>query len=204
VGTTFPSSGKTRDVPQEKTVFDTDALMQRTIQQYPILGKYQGQLAATYTPNTGMPNLETWPPGETGTGPPGRYRPTALPPDKYGAEIYDTNVDPMMLMGDYTTHALRFIDPNVKNAYAVFQQMWMANPASQGKMQEDYQWARKNEGEDRPFGQWLEMSGMPGYFRGYLFQQAPRWWQKRYYTPQMIDLFNNVDAYLKGKGGVGG
>ena len=38
---------------------------------------------------------------------------------------------------------------------------------------------------------------MPGFFRGHLFHQAPAWYQQRYYTPQMMQLFNQVQTYLK-------
>ena len=49
--------------------------------------------------------------------------------------------------------------------------------------------------ESRPFEQWKEASGMPGYFRGYTFNQ----WDdaKSAYTPQQLQLLDQVKQYLK-------
>ena len=64
-GTLFPSSGRTptSDDPMVGTTNadDTGGLMQRTLEQYPILNKYRDQLAITFTP-AGQRNLvHDWP-----------------------------------------------------------------------------------------------------------------------------------------------
>jgi hypothetical protein len=96
-------------------------------------------------------------------------------------------------MGDVASHHLRYTDPVVKRAYDQFEQS--LTPEQNARLKEQYQYAKKNEGETRPFDQWREHSGLPGYFRGYAFQQ---WDQpEQLYTPEQLKSFDAMMNYLR-------
>lgn len=96
-------------------------------------------------------------------------------------------------MGDVASHHLRFTDPIVKRAYDEFRQS--ITPQQESRLQEQYRYAKKNEGEKRPFDDWREQSGLPGYFRGYAFQQ---WDQpEQLYTAAQLKSFDSMMNYLR-------
>ena len=61
-------------------------------------------------------------------------------------------------------------------------------------MQERYQYHTQNLGENRPYEQWMQMTGLPEMFRGYTFNQ----WQDaaKMYTPEQLQTLNAVRSYL--------
>src|SRR5229473_6267124 len=49
---------------------------------------------------------------------------------------------------------------------------------------DQYLYARRNEGEKRPYADWEKISGIPAYFRGYAFKQWPDEFNAKAYTPE--------------------
>ncbi len=169
--------------PQQQDVFS------QAKQQYPILNKYD--LQYKMSPNRGKGYLEFWPPGEGGA--PDLPRPKEFNINKPGIEVYDPKTRPEDILGDAVSHHLVNVDPQLKADYANFEKS--LTPQQQSKLQEQYQWAQKNEGERRPYQDWYKASGLPGFFRGYLFNQ----WEnpERIYTPEQIKFFDGVRERLK-------
>ena len=163
--------------------------MEQAQQQYPIL---QGLgLGYKYNPGGGKGFLEFWPGDESGT--PEYPRPKEFAPGQSGLEVYDPKTRPIDIMGDVASHYLVQTDPQMKAYYKQFQKS--LTPDQLGRLQQQYQYARQNEGETRPYEQWHEHSGIPGYFRGYAFQQWDR--PEELYTPKQLKMFDEINAYLK-------
>ena len=92
-------------------------------------------------------------------------------------------------MGDYASHYGVDTDPQLKALYAQF-----AGQLDPKAMQERYQYHTQNLGENRPYEQWMQMTGLPEMFRGYTFNQ----WQDaaKMYTPEQLQTLNAVRSYL--------
>lgn len=166
-------------------------LMQQAQAQYPIL---QGLgLQYKYNPGGGQGFLEFWPGDEPGT--PTSPRPKEFKPGQLGLEVFDPKTRPIDILGDVVSHHLINTDPIVKDYYEQFKSSM--TPEQQYRLRDQYQYAQKYEQERRPFAQWKERSGLPGYFRGYAFQQ----WEnaEELYTPDQIKLFDAMTTYLKQK-----
>lgn len=159
--------------------------------EFPVLSGLDIMYKTTPKANSGF--LEFWPGDESGT--PEYPRPKEFPLGKAGVEIYDLNTRPIDVMGDVASHQLIYTDPKMKGYYQQFTQSM--TPEQRARLQAQYEWAQKNENEQRPFEQWADRSGLPGYFRGYPFQQ----WDKadELYTPEQIKMFDEMMVYLRGK-----
>ena len=138
--------------------------------------------------------LETWPAGEVGGGLTGK-RPGGIPLETEGVSVHG-NLRPMDVLGDVTSHMMT----NPKSAYykpeldALYRQFTASlDPAMQN---ERYQYARKHFGETRPFEQWAEMSGYPGMMRGYVFDQWPKEEFPRMYTPEQMQMLDQIKQLL--------
>lgn len=164
-------------------------LLDQAKQEFPILGTIPMGFKMNPRPNSGF--LEFWPGDETGT--PERPRPPEFPPGQIGVEVYDPKTRPIDVMGDVASHHLIYSDPQMKQYYQQFQQS--ITPDQRGRLQAQYEWAQKNEGESRPYAAWEEHSGMPGYFRGYPFQQ----WDmpNEIYTQEQLNMLDEMMAYLR-------
>ena len=169
------------------------SVFDQALKQYPIIQKTGTVGVVTPRENAGY--LEFYPPGETGTKE--SPRPQTLPLDKPGVEIYSGKTTPLDVLGDVTSHYLVHTDPVVKQYYQNFVQS--LNPQQQQLLQQQYQYAQKNEGETRPFQQWLEIAGLPGYFRGYPFKQWPEDFNKQAYTPEQRAMLDGMMKYLSGE-----
>lgn len=194
--TTWPWGTSERGITP---VADKPDLLEQTYQQYPLARRYADQIAPLdYKPwGQGQDYLEVWDPNEVSS--PGRPRP--FPQNKWGFQVFRPEVNPEMLMGDIASHMLRQVDPIMKGYYDQFVQQWYANPSGRGwaKLMELYNWSRLNHGEKRPFSEWARDAGMPQMFRGHLFHQTPKWFDEQFYTPQMLQLFDQIDRYMRGK-----
>jgi hypothetical protein len=164
---------------------------ERAQQEFPILQSLG--LSYVDAPRENAGYLEFWPSDERGTLQ--HPRPQAIPAGKAGVEVRSTQTRPIDVMGDVASHHMIETDPYVKGYYQSFQQS--LEPWQRERLREQYEYSRENFGEDRPFEQWLEMSGMPGYFRGHPFQQ----WEDsaRMYTPGQIESLDDMMAYLRGQ-----
>ena len=113
------------------------------------------------------------------------------------------SIKPSDVMGDVVSHHLIHTDPVIKDIYAKFKDS--ITPRQEEILQEKYEYAKKNFNEDRPFGEWLEISGMPGHFRAYPFRQ---WGDdiQRYnaqYTADQMKMLDKMMGYVKDLGGSG-
>ena len=166
------------------------SVFDQALQQYPVIGK--AGVTGVINPKENAGYLEFYPPGETGTK--DAPRPKMLPLDKPGIEIYSNKTTPLDVLGDVTSHYLVHTDPVVKQYYQNFVQSLDARQHQ--LLQQQYQYAQKNENETRPFQQWLEISGLPGYFRGYPFKQWPEDFNKQAYTQEQRAMLDDMMKYL--------
>lgn len=164
-------------------------LFQQAQQQYPMLKGLDLQYKESFGKGKGF--LEYWPAKEIGS--PEYPRPKEFPLGKHGLEVYDPKTRPIDIMGDVASHFLIHDDPKMASYFDEFKQS--LTPEQQGRLKEQYQYAKQSEGEKRPYEQWLESSGLPGYFRGYAFQQWDN--AKELYTPDQIKMFDSMVQYLQ-------
>jgi len=128
--------------------------------------------------------LEFYPQGET----------DSFDPSKPAIETFGDNPNPHDLAGDITSHYLASgVDPIISGYYKDFESS--LTPDQKSRLQEQYQWAQKNEGEKRPYKDWYSASGLPAYFRGYAFRQWPQ--PNRMYSAPQINMFDRMLNYLK-------
>jgi len=104
-------------------------------------------------------------------------------------EVFNPKTTPLDILGDYASHYGVDTDPQLKALYAQF-----AGQLDPKAMQERYQYHTQNLGENRPYEQWMQMTGLPEMFRGYTFNQ----WQDaaKMYTPEQLQTLNAVRSYL--------
>lgn len=163
--------------------------MEQAQAEYPILRGLG--LGYKYNPGGGSGYLEFWPGDESGT--PERPRPSEFPLGKAGVEVYDPTTRPIDIMGDVASHHLIYQDSTVAQTYQQFEQSLTAKQKQQ--LQKQYQHAQEHEGEQRPYDAWYQHSGLPGYFRGYAFQQWPN--ANELYTKDQLKLFDDLMQYLR-------
>lgn len=173
-------------------------LLQQAQSQYPVLKNLDYGYTENFKPNTGF--LEHWEPGDPGAAPTAAnsldaLRPAALPLDKPGLEIRDPNTRPIDILGDIVSHHLVNTDPVVKGAYRQLQDSM--TPAQNAILQDQYGYAQKNEGETGSFQDWRDRAGMPGFLRGYTFQQWPKEFNDKAYTPAQRQSLDKLMDYLK-------
>lgn len=174
-------------------------LLDQARAQYPVLKNYDYGYTENFRPNAGF--MEHWEPGDPGAEPNGptsldALRPSQLPMDKHGLEIRDPKTTPLDVLGDITSHHLVNADPVVKKAYQDLQNS--LTPNQQGILQDQYEYAKKNEGETGGFEDWKQRAGMPGLFRGYAFQQWPADFNQKAYTPDQMKKLDGMMDYLRG------
>jgi hypothetical protein len=168
-------------------------LLDQARQQYPALLNYD--IAYKDNPGGGQGYMESWPPGETGT--PAQPRPAEFSPNRFGVENYRPDSKPLDVLGDVVSHHLVNIDPTIKQAYQSF--TGSIQPWQEDILKSQYQHAVANQGEQRPYEAWRTMSGVPGYFRGYAFQQWPAAFNQRAYTPEQMNSFDHMMQYLRSR-----
>ncbi len=151
-------------------------------QQYPILSNQD--IAYKYTPSNDDRMLEFYPKGER----------DSFDKSRPAVQIFNKNTAPKDIAGDVTSHLLVNNEPVVQGAYNNFKNS--LQPWQKQKLKEQYQYSVKNFGEKRPYEKWEEVSGLPAYFRGHLFQQWPK--SESMYTPQQLESFGQLNQYLTG------
>lgn len=155
-----------------------------TAQEYPGLLGPLGNLAVKQSPSDGSGRLlEYYPSGER----------DSFDPTRPALETFGDKVKPSDVAGDLASHYLRTTDPNIQNYYRNFEASM--TPEQWRNIGEQYEWAKKNEGEKREFGAWFENTGLPAYFRGYAFGQWPD--PSHWYTPGQMQQFDQMNQYLK-------
>jgi hypothetical protein len=150
--------------------------------EYPYLA--DKDIAFAYTPTEGDQRmLEFYPPDE-------EQRPAYIPKGVPGIEVFNPQTKPLDILGDYVSHYGVNVDPQLQELYSQFQGQLDPN-----MMQQRYQYHVQNLGEQRPYEQWLQTSGLPEMFRGYTFNQ----WEnaKDMYTPEQLKTLDAVRSYLR-------
>ena len=168
-----------------KSVYDS------ALEQFPSLRGVDMQYKTNIGGGPGF--LEFWPPGEAGT--PDHPRPKDFAMNRPGTEIYRKDTKPSDVAADITSHWLVDNDPTVKKNYEKF--LSQITPNQQGAMRSQYEWAKKNEGETRPFEVWQAISGLPAAYRGYTFNQWPKEFNDRFYTREQRTTLDELLQYLK-------
>lgn len=165
-------------------------LFEKAQQEYPYLsGK---DIAYKYSPNQGRGFLEFYDPEETGS--PEYPRPKELPLGKVGIEVFDPKTRTIDILADYVSHYGVEKDPYLTQRYQEF--INSMSPEQRQILREQYQYYQQHPEykEQRPYEEWEKISGLPGYFRGYTFNQ----WEnpQEMYSPQQIQLLDQVRQYL--------
>jgi hypothetical protein len=112
-------------------------------------------------------------------------------PSRPAIEVYG-KVKPIDIAGDIVSHYLaRGVDPHLTAYYKQFQQS--LTPQQHQFLRQKY----VNEGAKSPYGQWLAMSALPSFFRGYAFKQWPN--SNALYTQSQRRMFDQMMTYLRGK-----
>lgn len=167
-----------------------DQIWQQAQKQYPYLA--DKNIDFVYTPGGGRGMLEFYPPGESGD--PQFPRPQQLRMDRPGVQVFDPKTTPLDILGDYVSHYGVKADPFLAQRYQQFSQS--LDPKQQQILREQYAYYQNHPQykETRPFEQWLEMSGLPGYFRGYTFNQWPD--ARGMYNAEQLKMLDEVKKYL--------
>ena len=178
------------NLDNQQAIAERMAIFDQAAKTYPIINRFGIQGTAGLSGNGGY--LEFWPPDEIGTQ--SAPRPESLPMDQPGVEIYRADTKPQDVLADVASHWLVNKDPVIQSYFQDF--VNSMTPNQQGILDEQYKWAQENMGETRPFDVWAEASGLPGYFRGYAFQQWPAEFNTQAYTPEQMQQFDAMMRYL--------
>jgi hypothetical protein len=163
----------------DEVVKDNDPqFLQRAQEEFPRLKSLD--MGYKYTPRQDRGFIEFYPADEPGS--PEYPRPKELPLGKPGIEVYNPKTRPIDVAGDIASHYMIYNDPKMIDYYGRFRQS--ITPEQQQRMQQQYQFYQQNYGETRPYDKWYEMTGLPGYFRGYPFQQ---------WSPEIVEQAYNQD-----------
>jgi len=166
-------------------------LLEAAKKEYPILNQYD--IGYKYSPKQDSGYLEFFPADEPGS--PERPRPKEFPVGRPLVEVYDPKTRPIDILGDIASHYMIEQDPRVQGYYSQFQKSLL--PGQYDRLRSQYQFAQKNFGEERPYEQWYERTGLPGYFRGYPFQQWPQEFNETAYTPEQRQLLDEMMQYFR-------
>jgi hypothetical protein len=169
----------------------TDPLIKQAKYLYPILAEQD--IAYKRNPQKDRGFLEFWPGDEPGS--PESPRPKEFPMGKMGVEIFDNRTRPIDILGDVVSHHLVKTDPELKRYYRVFEESLTEH--QRDILKEQYEHAKTDEGEKRPYADWYKQSGLPGFFRGYAFQQ----WENAepMYTERQRRMFDHMMGKLERK-----
>lgn len=178
--------------PQQLIDMETGGRLWNTAQsKYPLLKK--SGLQFFYRPKAdfqdGRDNhSETYPKDET-------WREDGIPQGVNATVVYNPKATPEDVLAEYVSHIGRNEDPRLKAHYAQFVKSLTQN--QERILQGQYHEA-KSRGEQRPYDIWRETSGVPAYYRGYLFNQ----WKvdpNKYYPPEQQKQLDSIRPYLEGK-----
>lgn len=145
------------------------------------------------TPRQGAEKLEAWPPNEPGA--PTRPRPKEFPLDQYGVEVYSSAARPIDILGDVVSHFMADNDPVIKGFYDRFGNSLTSQQMD--RLYSQWKWSGRHEKERRQFDEWLAASGLPAYFRGRPFQQWSEQQTQGWYTPEQLQMFDEMMKYLR-------
>ena len=158
------------------------------VRMYPYLS--DKNISYVYEPTKDRGFVEFYSPTEPGSK---EYpRPKSLPMGGVGIQVLSKDAKPIDVLGDYVSHWGVYTDPFLKRTYQDF--VNSLDDKQLNTLEKQYKYSQENFGENRPFSQWLEITGLPGYFRGYTFNQ----WEnpEDMYRKDQLKLLDNVRSYL--------
>jgi len=120
--------------------------------------------------------------------------PDSFDPSRAAVEVFNPKTRPQDVAADIVSHHMVDTDPTVGMAYNKL--IGSMSLGQQRRLQQQYDYAKKNFGEDRPFNTWAQISGYPGWLRGGAFGQ----WEnpEQMYSPQQLQILQNLVKYLQG------
>jgi hypothetical protein len=193
--------GKSQPTPTPKVPMDPRlaAVQKQFPRLAPYLSKVMIQQGKKTNPNDDR-GLEFYPPWESENPNPG----------KITLELFDRLQGPTLTtaLGGDLLHYLGGVDPKSGKPvdpeyYAMKQAVLKARtPQQQAMDQREYANAVKNEGEKRPFAQWLQQSRIDAYIRGYVTPELggkyPDEWRKQgqYKSPAMLKAVEAIRQYV--------
>ena len=158
---------------------------QQAMRAYPAMRDMDLQFKQSPQTNDNM--MEYWPQGETGDA---EYpRPKEFDIGRPAVELYGNSASALDVLGDVTSHGLREIDPVIHKYYEDFKESLTKD---QRKMLKEDLYPES--GDQRPYKEWLETSGLPSMFRGYAFKQWPD--RDTAYTDRQKKKFDEMMQYL--------
>ena len=164
-----------------KSVYDA------AVEMYPILEEYP--YTVVETPDKNSPYyLEHFSPEETDS--PEYPRPDGIPIDEYGLQIFK-DVKPEDVAGDIISHHLVNADEILSKKYQRFKDVVPLET-----MVSRYNYHKENLGEERNFNDWVERTGYPELFRGYVFNQFDEKTKNKIYTPEQIEVLDDIKEYI--------
>ncbi len=167
--------------PNSKSVYDA------AVEMYPILEEYP--YTVVETPDKNSPYyLEHFSPEETDS--PEYPRPDGIPIDEYGLQIFK-DVKPEDVAGDIISHHLVNADEILSKKYQRFKDVVPLET-----MVSRYNYHKENLGEERNFNDWVERTGYPELFRGYVFNQFDEKTKNKIYTPEQIEVLDDIKEYI--------
>lgn len=173
-------------LPNEPASPEIQKLLAYLAKQYPALAGIANRVNIQVGNPRSRTRLEFYQRGENDSPTP--TRPTLL---AFG------NVKPIDVAGDLVSHfAARGVDRKLTGYYNQFRNSM--TPQQNKTLREQYRWAKRNAGETRSFAKWARVSGVPAYFRGYAFGQWPQDQIPQLYTPEQMQMFDQMNAYLRG------
>ncbi len=159
-------------------------LLTQTLQRFPRLRAYAGQVAYRSQPPKQGYYSESYPPGSE----------DSFAPKKFAVETYGNLNTPRDLAGELVSHYLaRGVDPTLTRGYKQF--VASLTPFQHSTLRGQYKWSQQHEGETRPFQAWANSSGLPAYYRGAAFGQ---WNQPKLFTRAQRAQLGKVLGYLRG------
>ena len=178
------------DIPKGNNDVIGSLMFENAKKEYPYLA--DKNLAFKYSPSVGRGFLEFYGPDETGS--PEYPRPKDIPMGQVGVEVFNPKVRSKDILADYVSHYGVEQDPFLKERYQQF--LGSFTPQQQETLKEQYKWYQNHPEfkETRPYEEWLNISGLPAFFRGYTFDQ----WEdaKEMYTPEQLKTLDAVRSYL--------
>ena len=178
------------DIPKVNNDVIGSLMFENAKKEYPYLA--DKNLAFKYSPSGGRGFLEFYGPDETGS--PEYPRPKDIPMGQVGVEVFNPKVRSKDILADYVSHYGVEQDPFLKERYQQF--LGSFTPQQQETLKEQYKWYQNDPEfkETRPYEEWLNISGLPAFFRGYTFDQ----WEdaKEMYTPEQLKTLDAVRSYL--------
>jgi hypothetical protein len=168
------------------------ATIEQAKSEYPVLNEQNMQYSVNPMKDKGF--LEYYSGDETGSDE--HPRPEEFEMGTPGLEIRDANTRPIDVAGDWASHEGIKTDPIIADHMRQFRES--ITPEQDDRLLQQFYHAQEKQNEGRSFEEWKEMSGIPGYFRGYAFDQ----WEhpEEMYTPEQMSRFDEMMKYLRQDG----